>query len=227
MIKIKLDNEVRKARYKELRELGYTREEAQRIRGWNSNNYNKEVKKAKRRIDLQNKRKLLKELGYDSKDINKLQHRGKSFFETLKDNAKQLYLISFYKDITDNTDAEYFYTYKRIAGRMSQETLIDNINYAIKIPVGVGELGNYSIMVVKKEQVQNAISLKNKEGYLKAYGGYGEKLKSILAHLNIMMSCLYEPWRKWSYIYDFVEHLKNLDNKKAKDNALLLEKLFL
>lgn len=232
----KISNELKKQRYKKLREVGFSVEEASRIRGWKEEKYlealeiqGKHFKKLKRNIarnkKLAERRKILKEYGYSSKDIQKLQHKGNAFFSNLRSIKEDLYLVVLYKDITENTDAEYMLSYKEMGKKLSSKVLVSNIISALNNPNSIGELGDYLIEVTKEPD--EYIKFKSIQHYIPAYRGKGKYLQPLLTLINNMMSLLYEPWRKDIFVADLLENLRNLDNKKAWENADTIEEKFM
>lgn len=219
----------RKDKYKLAREQGFTSKEAGKLRSYSDKHFNNELAKKRRRDNY----KYARDRGLTAKEASsvrnaKNQETLERNIETIILNKSQLYLVVVYKDITENTDAGYINRYKgMLKGKVNRNTLVVNTLDSLLNPESIGELGNYEMSVFDKEEVNSYIQLKHMELYRPIYKGQGKNLKNLESLCAMMMALLYENWRKFAFIMDLVKNLRMLDNKKARQNARIIEKEYL
>lgn len=135
-------------------------------------------------------------------------------------------LVVMYRDKTQSTeDYGFLLQYIALDNKADVNSKIKFIQEALRNPTSIGELGEYRMCVTKN--VSDYINIREREGFVCIFKGNGRSLPSLISLINLVMSLLYEPIEKYTFVSDLVDNLLNVDNAEAKKNGLKIKELFL
>lgn len=229
----------RKTKYDLAKKYGATTKQARAMRSYGKQRFNNELKALERQKKKQQKNqqirenyKRLRDEGFSREEANKYKgsktETVERHIQEKRNSLARLYLCIVYKDITEESDTEYLDNYKRMMKtKVSRNSLVVNTVETLLNPKSIGELGLHEMGVVEKSEINNYLQVKGYSGFRRVYVGQGKNLKALESVIAMMMSLLYENWRKYNFIMDLVKNLNKLDNTKAHQNARIIEKEYL
>lgn len=166
--------------------------------------------------------------GFTSKEAQTLASSQRKYEEALLERRGEyerehtpIWLLTFYKDKTENTDGEMLYDMKQRSKRRKTKDTIQSIQGWLEMTSNFGYIGQAIVQVT-----DNPNSLKryySQFGYLNSYEGQGKNLKPLLDEIERMMVLLYTLDDKDEFILDLIKNLRLLPFKKAQENADYIE----